>query len=259
MDITQSKDGTTLAYDVYGTGPPLIYITGASCHRSFQPIKNDANIFSAAFTVYNYDRRGRGDSGNTLPYSIEREVEDIEAMIEAAGGTAFLYGHSSGAVLALEAALQLGSKVKKVIMYDPSYVHDEQEKAEYKLLGQKISELLEHGKNGEAMTTFLKGIGMPKVFVLLLPLFPGWRTMKALAPTLTYDMALTQNMPPVERAAQISVPAQIIVGEKSPKSIHEVGRQLSKAISDAKFVKLSGEDHMVKAKTLLPVMRGFLN
>jgi pimeloyl-ACP methyl ester carboxylesterase len=257
MKTTQSKDGTTLAYDVYGNGPALIYITGASCHRSFKPIVQDAKIFATEFTVYNYDRRGRGDSGNTLPYTIEREIEDIEAMIDAAGGTAFLYGHSSGAVLALEAALRLGSKVQKVMMYDAPYVHDEERKVEYNQLSQKIHKLLDNGKNAEAMSTFLKGIGMPKVFVFLLPLFPGWRTMKALAPTLAYDIVLTQDLPPIERATQISVPTQIIVGEKSPSSIHDVGRQLTKAIPNAKFVQLTGQDHMVKAKTLLPLLSGF--
>jgi pimeloyl-ACP methyl ester carboxylesterase len=215
-------------------------------------------LVATEFTVYNYDRRGRGDSGNTLPYTMACEMEDIEAMIDAAGGTAYLYGHSSGAVLALEAALRLGSKVQK-IMYDAPYVHDEKEKAEYKQLSQKIHNLLDNGKNAEAMTTFLKGLGMPKVFVLLLPLFPGWRTMKALAPTLVYDIALTQDMPPVERATRISIPRQITVGEKSPASIHVVGRQLTKAIPNAKFVQLAGQDHMVNAKTLLPLLSGFLN
>jgi pimeloyl-ACP methyl ester carboxylesterase len=188
---------------------------------------------------------------------MEREMEDIEAMIDAAGGTAYLYGHSAGAVLALEAALRLGGKVQK-IMYDAPYVHDEKEKAEYKQLSQKIHNLLDNGKNAEAMTTSLKGLGMPKVFVLLLPLFPGWRTMKALAPTLVYDIALTQDMPPVERATRISIPMQITVGEKSPASIHVVGRQLTKAIPNAKFVQLAGQDHMVNAKTLLPLLSGFL-
>jgi pimeloyl-ACP methyl ester carboxylesterase len=258
MKTTQSKDGTTLSYDVYGDGPALIYITGASCHRSFKPIMKDARIFAAEFTVYNYDRRGRGDSGNTLPYTIEREIEDIEAMIDAAGGTAYLYGHSSGAVLALEAALLLGSKVQKVFMYDAPYVHNEEKRVKYNQLSQKIHKLLDNGKNAEAMITFLKGIGMPIVFVLLLPLFPGWRTMKALAPTLAYDIALTQDMPPVERATRLSIPTQIAVGEKSPASIHVVGRQLTKAIPNAKFVQLAGQDHMVNAKTLLPLLSGFL-
>ncbi|WP_230873961.1 alpha/beta fold hydrolase [Paenibacillus woosongensis] len=174
MNTTQSKDGTTLAYDVYGSGPALIYITGASCYRSFKPVVHDAKVLATSFTVYNYDRRGRGDSGNTLPYSLEREIEDIEAMIDVAGGTAYVYGHSSGAVLALEAALRLGGKVRKVAMYDASYVHDEKEKVEYHQLSQTVHKLLDDGNNAEAMQTFLKGIGMPRVFVWLLPLLSGF-------------------------------------------------------------------------------------
>ncbi|MEL3971067.1 alpha/beta hydrolase [Rossellomorea oryzaecorticis] len=258
LKTTTSKDGTTLAYDVYGNGPALIYITGASCHRSFKPIVQDAKIFATEFTVYNYDRRGRGDSGNTLPYTIDREIEDVEAMIDAAGGKAYLYGHSSGAVIALEAALRLGNKVQKVTMYDAPYVRDEKEKAEYKQLSQKIHKLLENEKNSEAMLTFLKEIGMPKLFVLLLPLFPGWKTTKALAPTLAYDITLTKDMPPVERVAQISIPMQIIVGEKSPASINDVGRQLTKAIPNARFVQLAKQDHMVNGKKLLPILSSFL-
>lgn len=131
MNTVQSNDGTTLAYDIYGSGPPLIYITGASCFRNFVPVLQDAKAFAKEFTVYNYDRRGRGNSTDTQPYAIAREVEDIAALIDVAGGKACLYGHSSGAVLALEAALRLGDKVDKVVLYDPPYVHDEAEKAQY--------------------------------------------------------------------------------------------------------------------------------
>lgn len=258
MKTVKSKDGTALAYDVHGSGPALVYITGASCFRSFKPILQDVKEFAKEFTVYNYDRRGRGDSGDTAPYSIEREVEDIEAMIDAAGGKANLYGHSSGAVLALEAALRLGDKVNKVVMYDPPYVHDEAEKVTYGQLSQKVQKLLDNGKNKEAMSTFLKGIGTPGMFVWLLPLFPGWKTMVALAPTLAYDIALTKDLPPVERATRVAVPTQIIVGEKSPARIHDVANQLTKAIPNARFEKLAGQDHMVSAKVLLPVLSGFL-
>jgi pimeloyl-ACP methyl ester carboxylesterase len=254
----QSKDGAILAYDIYGSGPALIYITGASCFRSFRPVVQDAKAFAKEFTVYNYDRRGRGDSTDTQPYAIEREVEDIEALIDAAGGKASLYGHSSGAVLALEAALRLGDKVDKVVMYDPAYVHDEAEKAQYNTLSQQVHQLLQAGKNAQAMTTFLKGIGMPKLFVYLMRLMPGWKTMVALAPTLAYDIALTRNLPPVDRAAQVTVPVQLIVGEKSPAGIHDVASQLTKAIPGATFIQLAGQDHMVSAKALLPALTSFL-
>lgn len=258
MRTTQSRDGTTIAYDVYGNGPALEYITGASCFRSFMPIVKDAKAFAKEFTVYNYDRRGRGNSGDTLPWTVEREVEDIETMIDAAGGEVYLYGHSSGAVLALEAALRLDGKVRKVVMYDASYTHDETEKAQYALLSRAIHNLLATGKNAAAMRTFLKGIGMPNVFVSLLPLFPGWRTMKALAPTLAYDIALTSDMPPVERAAAVTVPTLILVGQKSPVRLHDVANQLTQAIPNAQFAELAGQDHMVGAKALLPRLVGFL-
>lgn len=258
MKTTQSKDGTVIAYDVYGSGPALVYITGASCFRSFRPVRQDAKAFAQEFTVYNYDRRGRGDSTNTLPWSVEGEVEDIEAMIDAAGGKAHLYGHSSGAVLALEAALRLGDKVQKVVMYDASYVHDETEKAKYNQLSQHIHQLLKDDQKAKAMKSFLTGIGMPKALVFLLPLFPDWRIMKALAPTLAYDIALTRDMPPVERAAEVTVPLQIIVGQKSPAGLHDVANQLTKAIPMAKLIELAKQGHLVSAKALLPLLKDFL-
>jgi pimeloyl-ACP methyl ester carboxylesterase len=258
MKTTRSKDGTRIAYDVYGGGPALIYITGASCFRTFRPVVQSARAFAGEFAVYNYDRRGRGDSGDTPPWAVEREVEDIEALIDAAGGAAYLYGHSSGAVLALEAALRLGNKVRKVVLYDASYAHDEANQAEYARLSRTVHTLLAEGKNAAAMKTFLGGIGMPKAFVALLPLFPGWRAMKALAPTLAYDIALTCDLPPVARAAAVAVPTQVIVGQKSPASLHAVAGQLATTIPEARFVELPGQDHMVGAKALLPLLAGFL-
>jgi pimeloyl-ACP methyl ester carboxylesterase len=258
MQTVQSKDGTTLAYDIYGSGPALIYITGASCFRSMIPVVQDAQAFAKEFTVYNYDRRGRGDSTDTQPYAIEREVEDIEALIDAAGGRASLYGHSSGAVLALEAALRLGDKIDRVVLYDPSYVHDEAEKSEYNALSQRVHNLLQAGKNAQAMTTFLYGIGMPRTFVFIMRFMPGWKTMTALAPTLAYDIALTRDLPPVDRARQITLPVQVIVGEKSPAGIHDVAGQLTTAIPGATFIQLKGQDHMVSAKALLPLLVSFL-
>lgn len=218
----------------------------------------DARVFAREFTVYNYDRRGRGDSGDTQPYAMQREIDDIEALIDAAGGEAYLYGHSSGAVLALEASLRLSDKVTKVVMYDPSYVNNESEKADYDDMCQKIYALLKGGKNKEAMSSFLSGIGIPKVYVFLMQLMSCWKTMVALAPTLAYDISLTRDLPPLERAARSTTPTQIVVGEKSPVGIHDVAAQLMKAIPRAKLVHLSGQDHMVDPKTLLPLMARFM-
>lgn len=259
MRKTTSKDGTELAYDVYGSGPALVYVTGATCFRSFLPIVQDAKVFAKHFTVYTYDRRGRGDSGDTLPWSIDREVEDIEAIIDAAGGSAFVYGHSSGAVLALEASLQLGDKVRKAVLYDASYVHDETEKAEYAQLSHQVRQLLARGDEAAALRSFLCGIGMPRAFIGLLPVFPGWRTMKALAPTLAYDIALTAELPPVDRLGEPTVPIKVMTGQKSPAGLHVVAEQLGAAMPGAELAQLPGQGHMVSAKALLPVLVDFLD
>jgi len=257
MKQVTSKDGTRIAYDVSGSGPALIYITGASCFRKFSPVLKAAKVFSKHFTVYNYDRRGRGDSSDTAPYTASKEVDDLEALIDACGGKALLYGHSSGAVLALEAALQLEDKVDRVIVYDPPYVHTESYKADYEALGKEVMAQLSQKNNKRAMKTFLSGIGMPKFFVWFLPLFPGWREMHTLAPTLAYDIELTKDFPPLNRFKEIKIPTFILVGSKSPESIRVVGEQIAKAIPGAAFEKVAGQDHMVNEKVLLSMFTRF--
>lgn len=258
MRTVKSKDGTDIAYDIYGSGPVLIYITGAICFRNFMPVVKDAKVFGSEFSVYNYDRRGRGDSTNILPYSIEREVEDIEALIDAAGGSAVLYGHSSGAVLALEAGLKFPSKVKKIFLYDAAYASSEKDQREYLGLMSEVTELIRANKNAAALRKFVIGIGMPKVFAYLLPVMPGWKTMKALAPTLAYDMILTKGLPPFERAAKLKVPTKIAYGEKSPCSMHVVAKDLAHTLPEKDSLQVAGQDHMVSAKILLPLLKEFL-
>lgn len=259
MPTVRSKDGTTIAYDFSGAGPVLIYITGAICYRNFFPIREDVKTFSQKFTIYNYDRRGRGESGDTKPYTIQKEVDDIEAIIEAAGGKAFLYGHSSGAALALEAAFRLGKKVSKLAIYDAPYVEKEEAKAEYDRLNTQVKTLLKDGKNKQALSTFLKGIGMPKFFIFLLPLMPGWKTMVRLAPTLLYDIELTKNLSPFKEIKKLQTPLCILVGEKSQSELQEVADQLSAAAPQATFIKVAKQDHMVSAKALLPIFTKFFS
>ncbi len=254
METTTSRDGTVLAYDVRGDGPPLVYITGATCFRTFRPVVHDCRAFASAFRVLTYDRRGRGDSVDTAPWSVDREVDDIEAMIDVLGGEAFVYGHSSGAVLALHAAHQLGPKVRGVALYDAPWVHDEAEREEYALLRSEVELLLDEGNHIAATRRFLRGIGMPRPFVALLPLFPGWRTILALAPTLRYDLALTADLPPLELAAEVDVPTHVLVGERSPEALHHVARTLAGAVPGATLVVVPKQDHMVASKVLLPLL-----
>lgn len=253
-----SADGTKIAYDVRGSGPALVYITGASCFRQFAPILADAKVFSQNFTVYNFDRRGRGDSSDTQPYSLEKEIDDIEAMINAAGGKAFLYGHSSGAILALEAALRLKDQVTGVVVYDPSYVHTEAEKHNYKHLSNTVLSLLAKKKHKQAMKVFLSGIGMPGIFVWLLPVFPGWKTMHKLAPTLAYDIELTNEFPPLKRLGNLKSPLLVLAGSKSPERIRTVASQIAASVPGCGFEELTGQNHMVSAKILLPKFIAFL-
>ncbi|MFE3445689.1 alpha/beta fold hydrolase [Nocardia sp. NPDC059180] len=255
MKTTLSADGTKLAYDVRGDGPVLIYITGAICFRTFRPVVADAKAFAAEFTVYTYDRRGRGDSADAPVYDVAREVEDIEAIIDAAGGKAHIYGHSSGAVLALEAALRLPHKIDRVVIYDASYVHDAQERDSYAALSRQVGSLLDRGENGRAIKRFLQDIGMPRLFVHLLPLVPGWTTMKSLAPTLRYDIALTEELPPLDRLTAIEVPVRVVVGGRSPAGLLDVARRVAEAIPGPDALVLHGQDHMVSAKALIPVLR----
>lgn len=254
MKTVVSKDGTKIAYETLGTGPALIYVTGATCHRRFFPIRHDAKEFARSFTVYNYDRRGRGDSGDTLPYHPQREVEDLEALIDAAGGAAYVYGHSSGAVVGLEAALALEQKVKGLVVYDTPYVHDEAARVEYGEVGARVRNHLARGEQAKALRAFLTGIGMPKLFGWLLPLFPGWKTLKALAPTLAYDIELTRDLPPVERLRGITGPVRILIGEKSPSSMRTVAESLRDSVTDSVFEVVPGADHMVSAKVLRPLL-----
>ena len=156
-----SKDGTEIAYDISGQGPALVLVDGALCYQSFGPMPELAKLLSPNFTVTTYDRRGRGGSGDTKPYALEREVEDIEALLDAAGGSAFVFGTSSGACLALEAAIRLGKKVRKLAMYEPPYQSGNGAVAAWKDYRKQLNEFLATGRRGEAVVLFMQFVGTP--------------------------------------------------------------------------------------------------
>src|SRR2546423_9513393 len=156
MKTVSAADGTKIAYDQRGGGPALILIDGAMNSRSSGPKPELATLLSRHFTVYSYDRRGRGDSGDTLPYAVDREVEDIEALIGDAGGTAYLFGHSSGACLALEATVKLGSKVTGLAMYDPPYDDDPAAGPGWRGTNKDHTTTRPDGRWGEAVGLFLR-------------------------------------------------------------------------------------------------------
>lgn len=254
MHTATSIDGTPIAFDVRGEGPPLVFVTGATCFRRFLPVARDSRALASAFRVLTYDRRGRGDSGDAASWSVDREVDDLEAMIDTLGGEAYVYGHSSGAVLALHAAHRLGPKVRAAVLYDAPWVHDAAEREEYAVLRGEVEHLLVEQRNAAATRRFLAGIGMPRPFIALLPLLPGWRTMVRLAPTLRYDLALTAELPPLDLAAEVDVPLHVLVGERSPAPLHDVARALAGAVPSATLATVPKQDHLVAAKVLLPLL-----
>ena len=257
MQTVDSSDGTRIAYESVGSGPALVYITGAICHRRFQPIVDDAKAFADHYTVYTFDRRGRGDSGDGRSYDPRAEVEDTCAVIDAAGGSAFVYGHSSGAVLALETALAYPDRVEKVLAYDAPYTADTEEQAAFRQTEDRVRALVAQGRNAAAVRHFLVAIGTPRLVAHMMRLVPGWGRTVQSAATLLYDIELTRDPPPLERLAMLNVPALIAAGERSPQSIHRVASAIAAASERARFEVVPGQDHMVDAKALLPVMARF--
>ena len=165
MRTVASKDGTTIAFDQSGKGPVVLLVAGALGVRSHPMFTQLAAHLAPHFTVLNYDRRGRGDSGDTPPYAVGREIEDIEALIDEAGGSAFLYGISSGAVLALEAASQLPVKVKKLALYEPPFIVGDSRPPLPKDYVQQVNEMVAAGRRGDAVALFMKVVGVPEEFI----------------------------------------------------------------------------------------------
>ena len=180
MNTVTSKDGTTIAFDRSGQGPALILVGGAIQHRAIDPsTARLAELLSPSFTVYHYDRRGRGDSGDTAPYAVEREIEDIDALIQDAGGTASLFGMSSGAVLAIEAAAH-GLAVSNLAMYEPPFIVDDSRPPLPDDYRQRLTELLAKGDQADAVELFMtEGVGVPAEAVAPMRGMPFWSGLEA--------------------------------------------------------------------------------
>ncbi|WP_353067229.1 alpha/beta fold hydrolase [Tunturibacter psychrotolerans] len=217
MSMVVSKDGTEIVYDREGAGAAVVLVDGALGTRSTFTKPELMRLLGHRFTVYNYDRRGRGESGDTGPYAVVREVEDIEALIVAAGGTAFMYGHSSGAALGLEAALALGRKVKALAMYEAPFNDDEAGQQRRKKYVSELEILLADGRREDAVLLFLGHLQIPAPQVEMMRGLPLWDEFKAAAPTLAYDADVLgeTGRVPVERAARSSCTGDVWRGELS--------------------------------------------
>jgi pimeloyl-ACP methyl ester carboxylesterase len=256
-----SKDGTPVAFTRAGRGTPVILVDGALCYRASGPSGPLATALAEHFTVFTYDRRGRGQSGDTLPYAVDREVEDLEALIAEAGGSADVYGISSGAALALEAAHR-GAAIRRLALYEAPFIVDASRPPIPPDYGSRQDALLAAGRRGDAVRLFMRQVGLPRVVVALMRLLPAWRKLTSVAHTLPYDRAVlgdTQAGAPLAagRWAGATMPVLAIVGGKSPTWMKHAMRALADVLPGAEHRVLAGQTHMVKAKALAPVLAGF--
>ncbi|HSM59424.1 MAG TPA: alpha/beta hydrolase [Longimicrobiales bacterium] len=254
---TRSRDGTSIAFERTGDGPPLILVDGALCSRAFGPLGKLAEALAPRFTVFTYDRRGRNESGDTRPYAVARELEDLEALIQETGGPAHVAGLSSGATLALEAAAA-GLPVRKLALFEPPYVAQGQGGTGPDHVG-RLEELVRPGRRGHAVRYFMVDmVGVPRVFTWVMRLMPMWSKLEAVAHTLPYDAAVMGDWtPPPRRAARVAVPTLVLGGEKSPESLRIAVERTAAAIPGAERRVLPGQNHNVAPSVLAPVLTEF--
>jgi len=258
-DLT-SRDGTIIGYERSGSGPALILVDGALCSRDFGPTAKLTPLLASRFTVYRYDRRGRGQSGDTQPYTPEREMEDLGALIERAGGTASLLGLSSGGALALHAAAA-GRGVDRVVAYEPPYVAEAAAQGEPAAHEAQLRRLVASGDRGAAVTYFMRDmVGAPAFVPIMMRLMPWiWRKLKAVAHTLPYDAAvMTEFRVPRARFAAIDRPVLVLNGSRTDARLKTAARVLTDTIPGARHAELAGQTHNVNPAVLAAGIMDFL-
>jgi len=261
MNTVTSADGTTIAYERHGSGPAVIFVEGAMCVRGSKA--DLAGLLESRFTVYRYDRRGRGDSGDspdTMADPVGREVADLAAVIRQAGGSACLYGHSSGAALAMEAALRLDGAVTRLAMYEAPYDDDPANWARARQYMDELAKTLADGRPGDAVALFMAYVGMPAEQVAGMRRSQAWPGFEAIGPTLAYDhigLLGERHEVPKEKAARVAVPTLVVSGDAGMPFMPVTARTLSQAIPHARLRILPGETHSVRPGAIAPVLTEF--
>jgi pimeloyl-ACP methyl ester carboxylesterase len=266
MKTVTSKDSTRIAYDVYGQGPAVILVDGASATRAFGGSSELAPVLAKeGFTTYVYDRRGRGESGDTQPYTVSREIEDIEALIDLVGGTAHLYGISSGGALALEAAAVLGRKVNKLAVYEVPYMGaDSAASVPAPARFAELKQLVKDGKNGDAFVSYM-GNFLPKAMFAGMRQAPFWPMMEAVAPSLVNDATVMfgRNFTPQkELLEKITMPVLALSGDVSMPGggsafMPKAAQAIANMVKHGKYQLLEGQSHDVNVEVIAPVLSEF--
>ncbi|PWU45172.1 hypothetical protein DLJ46_22225 [Micromonospora globispora] len=256
MDSVSSADGTMIAYERSGDGPPIILVGGAFNDRS--TTRALATALASDFTAYSYDRRGRGDSGDSGPYAVQREIDDIAALIGAAGGSAYLYGLSSGAILAGYATAD-GLPVTGLALFEPPFQVGPHGGAKPEL-AERLTELVAAGRRGDAVELFLTAaVGLPAEAVAGMRGMPAWSWMEGLAHTLAYDTTVTgDGVLPAARLGAITVPTVVVDSTGSPGWLREAAAATARAIPGATHRNLEGGFHEVPPERLAAELRDAL-
>jgi pimeloyl-ACP methyl ester carboxylesterase len=261
VEKIRSQDGTEIAYDRVGDGPALVLVGAAWNDRmSAAPL---AQLLADDFSVYTYDRRGRGDSGDTAPYAVEREFEDLTAVIEEAGGSAYAFGVSSGAALALEATAA-GAPISKIAMYEPPYIVDDSRPPIPEDYVEHLDRLASEGKRNEILRYFMTAaVGLPAEVAEQMASSPMAQAMEPLAHTVSYDgrVMLRGGMSgqplPTRYTDTVTVPALVMDGGASPPWMRNAARALNALLPDVQYRTLEGQDHAAPPDVLAPELRDF--
>jgi pimeloyl-ACP methyl ester carboxylesterase len=248
-----SADRTKIAFERRGSGSPVILIGGALTDRKFPYGVPLAELLASDFTVIAYDRRGRGDSGDTSPYAVLRELEDLAALIGEAGAPAYVFGHSSGAILALE-AVAAKLPISKLAVYEPPFDMDANTKAQSSAFAAQVAALLKDGKEEQAVTFFLTGIGMPPDMIAGIQNSPMWPAMLSSAPTLNYDLAITAA--PI-KATQ--VPLLAMAGGASPDFMLQAAHAVANAAPKGEYFEINGQTHFAPKEIVAPLLKAFFS
>jgi pimeloyl-ACP methyl ester carboxylesterase len=261
VDKVISKDGTPIAVDRLGDGPALILVDGAMCSRGFGPMPPLAKELASKFTVYHYDRRGRGDSGNGFDYDVQREIDDLDAVLQFAGGSAMVFGISSGAALAGEAVRQLRG-IRRLALYEAPYVIDSTHEPLPPNFIAETKAFVASGDRSAAVKKFMRYVGTPAIAVFVMSLLPFWKKLTTIAHTLSNDLEIIaphhQGKPfPPGKWSMVTLPVLVMAGGKSPAYMRNAMRAWADVFPNAVHQTLAGQTHMVKQDVLAPALIGF--
>nr|WP_203873439.1 alpha/beta hydrolase [Planobispora takensis] len=250
-----SRDGTRIAFEKAGTGPTLVLVDAAGGFRGFGPMGSLARHLADRFTVVAYDRRGRGESGDTPPYAVEREVEDLAAVIEATGGRAFVHGFSSGAVLGLLGAAA-GLPIPMLSLLEPPIVLDRPQEDDQGDLAAEIDELVAAGRRADAVEHFHRSIGVPEEMTAGMRQAPFFPALEGIAHTLAYDSRVTAAVSR-ETLQAVTAPALVVNSEASDDRLRGWAEEVAAALPRGRHLALKGDWHGVPDEVLAPALADF--